>query len=404
MTRSRRWAVPAALGLAWACLLSPAAALAPADDEPVELGTQATDATVVEPGVHTLVLPGSDTEGYLEVERQLEGSTVWFAQTLLSDSMVNESVGMLVEDGGDSCPYGNFEGDDYSEHRFMTGIVAITPRCENGDTVTLKQDATSGFRAGGEEADLAVWEEPPAENREVLPPPSLEHAWVKKAPPAEGEAELGATYAEAPDLAGGRWKVHIDPGEPALFRVDLDWNQHLQVGFTYDGKAAGEELIQPTLITPLGGTSEWGEATDAPGGTSVMTSYPGLEGAVVSPSITWRNREARGVTAAFPGTYYVDMHMGAAKAPQSGADMTVSVQVVTDKDPESPYAPEHASSDAALPPDIGGHREDAETAASTEGDQAGATPWLAVGGLLAGAVVMAVAGGLSLTRYRRSLA
>lgn len=403
MTRSRRWAVPGVLGLASALLLSPAAALAPADEEPVELGSESKP-TVVEPGIHALVLPQGGHEGYLEVEREIRGSTVWFAQTYRSRSMVNESVSMLVEDAGSSCPYESFSGDDYSEHTFMTGIIGINPRCENGDTVTLNQEATSDFRPGGEEADLVVWEEPPVEHREVLPPPALEQKWVKKAPPAKGEAELGKTYAEAPDLTGGRWKVHVDPGEPALFRADLDWNQHLQVGFTYDGKAAGEELIQPTLITPIGGTSQWGEAQGAPGSSSLLTSYPGLEGAVVSPSITWRNRESRDVTAAFPGTYYVDLHMGAAKAPKNGADMTVSVQVITDKEPESPYAPEHASGEAAVPPDIGGHNEPEEPEATDEGDRAGSTPWVAVGGLLAGSVVMLVAGGLSLARYRRSLA
>lgn len=402
MTRSRRWVVPAALGLATGCLLSPAAAVAPTDDEPVELGGESRP-TAVEPGVHSLVLPDAGAEGYLEVERKIQGSTVWFAQTHRSRSKVNETVSMLVEDGGSACPYGSFTGDDYSEHSFMTGIVGISPRCENGDTVTLNEEASSNFRPAGEEADLVVWEEPPVEHREVLPPPALEQQWVKKAPPAEGEAELGKSFAEAPDLTGGRWDVHIDPGEPALFRADLDWNQHLQVGFTYDGKAAGEELIQPRLITPIGGHSEWGQAEGAPGGTSVMTSYPGLDGAVVSPSITWRNRESRDVTAAFPGTYYVDMHMGAANAPKNGADMTVSVQVITDKEAESPYAPEHASSEAALPPDIGGHRESAEPEASAESEES-TTPWAAAGGLFAGSALMLAAGGFFLVRYRRSLA
>ncbi|MDN5893080.1 MAG: hypothetical protein L0H93_03555, partial [Nocardioides sp.] len=259
------------------------------------------------------------------------------------------------------------------------------------------------FTLGGQEADMFLWEEPPVENRELLPPPATEQTWDPAGVPAEGDLELGGTYADAPGITEGKYGVHVDPGEPALFRTDLDWNQHLQVNFTYDGKGAGDALLYSILINPIGATSDWGTATDAPGSDTILTSIPGSEASVVSPSITWRNREADGNTAALAGTYYVMLRLGTVDAPKAGVDLTLSVKVVTDKDPQSPYESKY---DDVMALDISGHaaEEEAKAKAESASSETDSTPWVAVGGLLGGAVVMAGAGGVSLSRHRRSRA
>lgn len=411
MTRSRRWALPAALGLASACLLAPAAAYSPAADEPIKLATEDEEPPTVEPGLHQVELPSGSESQFLRVRREIPGSTIWVGQALVSEGVENGYVGLSVRDGSDQCPYVDFDGSDYEGHKLVTGGINVAPRCSSGNTVDISQQPTSGFPLGGQLADLVVWEEPPVENRSVLPPPATQIAWDDEGVPAEGETELGGTYADAPELADGKYDVHVDPAEPALFRVELDWNQHLQLGFSITGKPAGSALLTPVLINPVGAESEWATVTDGPTLTSVMTTYPNSEAGVASPSITWRNRESRGVTAAFPGTYYVSLKLGEKDAPPSGADLSLSVKVITDKEPQSPYTAEYRDSAEAVATDIGGHTESPEAESDSDSSESsgsagdsGSTPWGAVGGLFAGAVVMALAGGFSWTRYRRSLA
>lgn len=408
MTRSRRWALPVALGVASACLLAPAAAYSPAEDEPIKPAAEDDDPPTVEPGLHQLELPSGAGTKYLRVHREIPGSTIWLGQTHISAGTENQYLGLTVRDGGDDCPYADFEGADYEGHKFVTGGIHAAPRCSSGKTVDFGERPTTSFPLGGELADLAIWEEPPVEDRSVLPPPATRLQWDDEGVPAEGEVELGTTLGDAPELAEGKYDIHLTPTEPALFRVDLDWNQHLQLGYSITGKPAGSALIEPVLVNPVGAESEWATLNGGPSLTSVMTTYPNNEAGVASPSITWRNRESRGVTAAFPGTYYVMMKLGEKDAPPSGADLSLSVKVITDKEPQSPYDSEYRDSDAAVAPDIGGHgtpaSEGSEEKSEATGDDSGSTSWGTVGGLFAGALVMALAGGLSLTRYRRSLA
>ncbi len=98
--------------------------------------------------------------------------------------------------------------------------------------------------------------------------------------------------------------------------------------------------------------------------------------------------------------------MGTKDAPKKGADVTVGVNVVTDKEPTSPYAEE-----GDPVPDISGKTKPADD--TTGGDDSresasgssdgGSTPWGAVTALFGGSAVMAAAGAVSLGRYRRLL-
>ena len=185
-----------------------------------------------------------------------------------------------------------------------------------------------------------VWEEPPVEDASLLPPPSTTQSWDGSVMPAKGEAKLGTSYADAPDLTGGRYEAHVDPGVPALFAVPLDWGQHVEVSMQYKGAEYKDYVpIEAVLVTPLGGEAEWAKTDGGPTFPDVNLKYPSMDGGVASPTITWRNREKpTSNPAAFPGTYYVMLKMGTKDAPKKGADVTMGVNVITDKAADSPYA------------------------------------------------------------------
>jgi len=421
MTRAPRAALPVAATLAVACLLAPAMAVEPpAADEVITFGSSAEDAPVVAPGRYEFTMPANESENFLSVERKIPRSTLWVAQTLVSSGTKN---GYLYYDatGADSqtrcADGGSFQGDDYIGHRFMTGILEIGKGpCLKEDRVDLDyRPYASGDDSKiptGEKGQLVVWEEPPVEDASLLPPPSTRQKWDGSVMPAKDEPQLGASYADAPDLAGGRYEAHVDPGVPALFAVPLDWGQHVEISLRYTGPEYKKYVpIEPMLITPLGGEAKWAPTEDGPTFPDVNMKYPSMDGGVTSPTITWRNREKpTSSPAAFPGTYYVLLKMGTKDAPRKGADVTLGVNVITDRAADSPYA-----EDPAPVPDISGKDPDPTEDGGSEGSggpgggkesasggsSRGSTPWGAVTALFGGAAVMAAAGAFSLGRYRR---
>ncbi|RYP83805.1 hypothetical protein EKO23_18060 [Nocardioides guangzhouensis] len=423
MTSHRRAALPAAATLATACLLTPlmtpALAVQAAADEEVTFGTSEEAAPTVGPGRYTFPMPGAGTDFYLTVERTVPRSTLWVAETLVSSTNHN-GYGYFDPSGADSknrCgeESDTFEGDDYVGHRFMTGITGIgRGPCLKEDAVTFEYrayESSDGSYPAGEKAQLAVWEEPPVEDASLLPPPSTTTTWDGAVQPAKGDAELGTSYADAPELTQGRWSVHVDPGVPALFAVPLDWGQHLELQLKYTGAEWKEYVpVEPVLLTPLGGEADWARTEgDGPTFPDANLKYPSMDGGVVSPTITWRNREKPTANpAAFAGTYYVLLRMGTKDAPAKGADVTVGVNVVTDRAADAPYA-----EDAPALPDISGKTSAGEGkeysgdgGGGTEeasGPESEPTPWGAVTALFGGSAVMAAAGAFSLGRYRRGL-
>jgi hypothetical protein len=398
--------------------MTAAMAVEAAEDQEITLGASESDAPVVGAGRYTFAMPTVDTDAFFTVERSIPRSTVWVGETLVS-SKTRNGYGYVDASGTDSknscgTEADAFEGDDYVGHRFMTGILGVgRGPCLREDRLLFEYHAyesTEGTYPSGEKAQLAVWEEPPVEDASLLPPPSTSNTWDGAVQPAQGDAKLGASYAEAPELVQGRWNVHVDPGVPALFAVPLEWGQHMELQLKYTGAEWKDYVpVEPVLLTPLGGEADWAKVDgDGPTFPDVNLKYPSMEGGVVSPTITWRNREKPTENpAAFPGTYYVLLRMGTKDAPEKGADVTVGVNVVTDKAAEAPYA-----EDAPAVPDISGKtspEEEDEKDSSGGGDEKAAgpdsepTPWGAVTALFGGSAVMAAAGVFTLGRYRKGL-
>ena len=373
------------------------------------------------PGRYQFTMPDEDTDNYLAVERTTPRSTIWVGQTLFSTQTRNgyiyyDASGADAKERCGDDP-GSFEGDDYVGHQFMTGILQVGKGpCLREDRINLSYRAyASGDDVtypAGEKGQLVVWEEPPVKDASLLPPPSTTQPWDGTVMPAKGEAGLGATYADAPDLTGGTYDAHIDPGAPALFAVPLDWGQHVEISLQYKGAEYKDYVpVEPVLVTPLGGTADWAKADGGPTFPDVNLKYPSMDGGVASPTITWRNREKpTSNPAAFPGTYYVMLKMGTKDAPKKGADVTLGVNVITDKAADSPYAQDPAplpdiSGKEAVVTDEGGEENTGDSTESASGGSSGggATPWGAVIALFGGAAVMAAAGAFSLGRYRKVL-
>ena len=393
------------------CLLAPAAAITSLDDgDPITLSDSAETAPEVTPGLHTMNMPDSLSPAYFSVPRTMKKSTIWAGETLITERPIETSMFVTPTVAGSSgdCGPGTYFETYYNFHDFFTGAARSTAKCQGSDKVVFMHTGWDSPKFGGDQAQLVVWEEPFVD-ASILPPPALSLPWVDDEPPAKGSVDLGGTYADAPELVGGRWSVHIDPGRTALFKVPLDWNQHLQLGLTNDGPASADNvLVKPILVNPVGATSKWGTAVsegdvEAPDYQDLDLKYSSLDGGVVSPSITWRNREATDVTAAFPGTYYVMLRLAKKEIQKQGADITISTQVITDKAAASPY-----DEKAAPVPALDGSDQDAgsdpEKKASTGPSTENPTPWAAVSGLFGGSAVLAVAGVLALGRHRRSRA
>lgn len=412
MTRSRRhargWAALPAAGLALACVLAPAAAYEP---DSVEMSSDQDDAPVVEPGVHHLEYPAGDAPPqFLAVDRTIDGSTLWVGETVISDKVAdNEQFSYYpVSEEGTSCGNeGAVEGSSYFGHEFNTGVTLSGPECADEDRIWFQHYLPSNPDSdySDEGGRLVVWEEPPADPSS-LPPPATRVTWSGQDQPAEGNVDLASSFEDAPELVDGRWDVKVMPGRTELFRVPLDWNQHVEVSLRMNQGANGEiTSVEPKLITPLGGYAPWGvpvkgkgaNAEEPPDGSGVTLYVDGDTGGAASPSITYRNREAGSDNpAAFPGMYYVQLQLGKADAPKSGVEMTMTVEVVTDKEPTSPYTTEGEPA-----PDVGGHLKEEEQSADGGGSSE-TVRWGVVSGLLGGSAVLTVLGFVSLGRYRRT--
>lgn len=419
MTRSRRLGAATASGFAAsslfaAALFAPASAYDDGDgpaDEQVTMTDSEQSAPEVEPGRYRLQLPDATmSSAFFTVPRTEKGSTIWVGESTFADKPTDDTYYLFPTDPETGTDCGDAVSvESYIRlHDLVAGSVRSGQNCRKADRVAFRHQSADAAKFGNAATTLVVWEEPPVTDASILPPPSITQKWTGAEPPSKGTVELGSTFEDAPELVEGRWQVHVDPGRAALFKVPLDWGQHMELALTFEGETTPKSVrVEPILINPVGGFSDWGEAVDskkadAPHFQDIDLAYD-LDGGVVSPSITWRNREKDGVTAAFPGDYYVLLRLAKQDVRKQGADIIISNTVITDKDAASPYA----SSADPIP------ALDGSDKASDEGDEkkesasdssADKTPWPAVGGLFGGSALAAVAGFVALAKHRRSRA
>lgn len=415
----RRLSVISAATCAGVLACAPGAAALAAAAEPLRVSADRGAAPIVEPGLHLVDL---QADGWLRVERSSAKSTLWVGESVTAADVESAEHVLALHDEKTDCTWDGPDavGEDLAQLQLRTGGV-LSQECA-GAMVWIHHDLYSATNYADSPTLLSIWEEPPVDEAKELPRASREVAW-SSGPQTDASPEtLGSTYAAAPVLEGGRHEVWVEPGRPALFAVDLDWGQHLQVEI-----AVGEDnvweapLVTPRLINPIGVTASWAQATPMASGTHPpederLILVPGVakRAGVVSPTIRWRNREAANA-AAVPGRYYValDMEKDGEHANAEGAEFALDVVVVTDEESISPYA-EEPSAKPDLATDLVNDTTGSNTAANDTGSEnaggqsgqgaaAGDKPWPVAAGLFAGSLVCAVLGVVLLHRWRRGV-
>ncbi len=337
-----RWYAVAALGCVGALSLgTPYAAVAePAGS--ITLAGERSSATVVGTGLHEADIA---VDGWFQVERELKHSTLWVGESIIAPSPTTPEyyLTMTNRSGEDCKGAGDGTVGEYLFDHELRGGTVSSGRC-SGDTVWVGHAFGTTPDYGDRLASVAIWEEPPV--WDDLPEPGMSVAWNGAALDSRGGAELGTSFAEAPELVGGTWNVTLYAGKPAVLKVPLDWNQHVQVSMELFGPEIGElAQVTPRLYNPLGGRVDWAtpvasaSGTQPPERSSLPLNISGYTGGAVSPSIRYRNRE-EGSAAAFAGDYYVSLEVEDNTAMPEGSEVTVSVRVVTDGPIASPYKQE----------------------------------------------------------------
>lgn len=413
----------AALGLGLLGVAAPALAADPGAfaGEALTPAGNTIEATQIASGLYTIAVPQGGAEQFVEVRRTFAGSTIWYgASAVIAKTDGTTSPSLTLEsspDGaGNSCVGFESLSDSVDQSTFSTRLFTTTRKaaCQSADSLVLRL-AQNDLGPGSYQ--LVVWEEPPLESGATLPDRSVTVAWDPLASTQPDDLVAGTTYADAPEVTGGTYAVHVEPGEPALLKVPLTWGQHAQVAATTSARTKEYAAVRARWLTPLGG--ELGETGHSGGPTaseltlSDVGTGPNPTAAWVTPSIAWKNREAKAdqAPAAVAGDYYLSIDTDADEVPAGGVDLILDVGVVTDypatapayaeTPPPLPYV--DGSSDLPDATDSTGARDGADDRAtrSAAADPAG-TSWPVAGALFGGALAFAAAGVVALARRRRS--
>lgn len=393
--------------------LSCLALVAPASGFSVdqELSESESEPTPLKVGEYT-VTPGKKyVDRFFQVERTTSRSSMWVGitnETTGSTEAASASGEVAGDDSKNTCGDSFFGSNAFKAGSRVSSVAWHDSRgpCLTEDRLNVEFSETEP--AG--KTHVVVWEEPPVENRSILPPPSTKVSWDGKRQEKAGALKFGDSFATATEVKDGEYTATLTSEATGFTRVDLDWGEHLEVSLELiEGDADMDEYetayLAPVLWSPLGGEVKWAEidsesfATDSlriDGDTSQQAQ-------AASPTIQWRNREAPVNSAgAFPGTYYLTFGYWTGDEFKNVVDseFLINVRVVKDDTVASPY-----TEDAQPVPTIGGHT--AGEGGEGSGDQADAgssgssTPWGGVIALFGGSAVMTAAGVVLLGRHRK---
>jgi hypothetical protein len=394
------------VGPALLVLAAPAVAAEGGDfaGEPVAPGPSAVETKKLGSGLYTLPVADGSAEQYVEVQRTVPGSTLWYgASSLVPHSTRTTSPTLVLESSPDGTGDGCVDYESLSTSVSEGGIASRlfstdhSAACRRADSVVLR--TAQGDMPPGD-FQLVVWEEPPVTNAETLPEKSLSVTWNPGGAAAEPvPVEPGRTFGDAPEVDDGSYEVHVDPGEPALLPIPLTWGQHAQVEASSSTRVPGYASVAARWFTPLGGTLGDTAVSGGPGDREITLDGSGDPAAWVTPTVAWRNREgpADQAPAAFVGSYYLAIDTAAGDLPPEGVDLTLTVARVTD------YAPKAPAYDQDPPPMpmVDGSEGDATSAeaVSRDGSDQG-PPWVLVGGLFGTAAAFGAAGAVLLARRK----
>ncbi|MEZ5194423.1 MAG: hypothetical protein R2734_19420 [Nocardioides sp.] len=221
-------------------------------------------------------------------------------------------VGLTATPDGADCGQLAFAGASPGEPELTSGGGRSKPACAEADRVYVYV-AQLFEPARAQQLQLVIYEEPPLTNAEQMPPDSGSVAWAELPDPVAraGEATAvtaGFGYADAPELADGVFRVHVDPSRGGLVKLPVSWGQHAQLALrptrSYDDLWAS---LTARWFGPLGGEVK---GLTQPGDTGLVPLVKDADGAhLATPTVRWRARPARyAAAAALPGPYFLQLY------------------------------------------------------------------------------------------------
>ncbi|MFF9122517.1 hypothetical protein ACF09J_04305 [Streptomyces sp. NPDC014889] len=374
--------------------------------------TSTTDAARLEPG-HTYrsSLPGS---GGLYYRLDLDAaSTAYVSATAVpgagTEVAATDGLRISVQDArGASCSAQTARfGPSRSPHP-----VAVWGAREVSSGRTLCQGAGSYYvlveRVGAEGSSSGTW---PLELAAVSEPPlkgaaatSAPGSWNSASPePVTGQAAEragGAGFAGASTVGQGVWRTRIRPGQTLFYQVPVDWGQQLNAGAELGSSSGGSGYVNGALTLSLYN----------PVRGYVEEAYAGYSGrqtsAVLAPVPPVAHANRHGITAQvkgmrFAGLHYLVVHLAAQTADSFGEGpygLVLRVRVDGTAQPGPDYAgrpePEQLFEVTA--------HDRAAAAPAGAADRSAALRALAVGGIGAGTVLLAVLGVWTVLARRRA--
>ncbi|MFB7572718.1 hypothetical protein [Streptomyces sp. NPDC056165] len=382
------------------------------DARSVTGATSTTDAARLEPG-HTYrsSLPGS---GKLYYRLDLDATaTAYVSVTAVpgpgTTVAATDGLRISVQDArGTSC---SSQAAHFGPSRSPHPIAAWGARevssgrslCQGAGAyyVLVERVGAEGSSSGTWPLELAAVSEPPLKRTGATSAPE---SWNSASPePVTGQAAEragGAGFAAASTLGQGVWRTRIRPGQTLFYQVPVDWGQQpsatVELGSSSGGSGYVSGALTLSLYNPVRG--------------HVEEAYAGYTGRQTSatlaplPPVAHANRhgfadQVKGMR--FAGLHYLVVHLAAQTADSFG---------------EGPYGlilRVRVHGTAQPGPDYAGRSEPGRLFEVTAHDRAAATPAgaadgsaalraLAVGGIGAGTVLLAVLGVWTVLARRRA--
>ncbi|PJM93692.1 hypothetical protein [Streptomyces sp. CB01373] len=374
--------------------------------------TSTTDALPLEPGrTYRSSLPGS---GKLYYRLDLDAtSTAYVSATAVPGAgttvAATDGLRISVRDArGASCSSQAARfGPSRSPHPVAAWgareISSGRPLCQGAGSYYVLVERV-GAKASSSDTwplELAVVSEPPLQRAGATSAPG---SWNSASPqPVTGQAAEragGAGFAAASTVGQGVWRTRIRPGQTFFYKVPVDWGQQLNAGVELGSSSGGSGYVNGALTLSLYN----------PVRGFVEEAYAGYSGRQTSaalapvPPVAHANRhgfaaQVKGMR--FAGHHYLVVHLAAQTADSFG---------------EGPYGlvlRVRVDGTAQPGPDYAGRSEPGQLFEVTAHDRAAATPAgaadgsaalraLAVGGIGAGTVLLAVLGAWTVLARRRA--
>lgn len=273
----------------------------------------------------------SDDQLFYRIPRTMEGSSIHVGISTLHDDGGNPdplAIALGTEDADswethrgrtystnrELCEQSNlFEGSAQASILVRSTQVTQFPdnrvaECDTADELILMIEAAADDNSYvGQSFEFVVEEEPPVTNLDELPPvasgPIRDYPWEPMPIDPENAVELigGNAFNNAVELEPGTtYTSELHPGETVLYRVPVEWGEHLQVQMDTEPANQWREDVGRDrglwlqLYSPYRGQIDHSHEADGQehrnyGGTSQNSSNTWQN---ITHPVRWNNREA----------------------------------------------------------------------------------------------------------------